>query len=48
MHCQTNRMNGNRHVINHGAWKPANRLQCNELNRVSMPGDVDYLTIGVC
>ena len=46
MHCQTNRVNGNRHVINHGAWKPAKELGKKELNRVTLPGDVDY--DGVC
>lgn len=45
-HCKTNRVNGRKHVINHGPWKPACKLVENELNRVSLPGDADYG--GVC
>ena len=41
-HCQTNRVNGNKHTINHGAWKSAQELDEGELNRVALPGDVDY------
>ncbi len=41
-HCKTNRVNGNKHTINHGAYKSANELGEHELNRVSLPGDVDY------
>ena len=40
-HCNTNRINGNRHVINHGFQSTTHR-RCNELNRVTLPGDVDY------
>ena len=43
MHCQSNRANGSRHTINHGAYKPADELGVKELNRVSLPGDVDYV-----
>ena len=46
MHCQQNRHQGSKHVINHGTYKPANKLARNELNRVSLSGDVDYA--GVC
>ncbi|KKN19410.1 hypothetical protein LCGC14_0946210 [marine sediment metagenome] len=45
-HCQNNRAKGNKHVLNHGKWKPIEELGANELNRVSLPGDVDYT--GVC
>ena len=31
-----------RKIINHGPYKPAGDLAENELNRVSVPGDVDY------
>lgn len=41
-HCQQNRRAGDKHIINHGAYKPAEQLKANELNRVSMPGDIDY------
>ncbi len=41
-HCQQNRTNGNGHIINHGPVKTFNKLAKNELNRVSLPGDVDY------
>ena len=40
--CKTNRAKGNRHIINHGPWRPAAELRDNEINRVSLPGDVDY------
>lgn len=33
-------------VLNHGAYKPEHELADNEVNRVSLPGDVDYA--GVC
>ena len=42
LHCQTNRANGSRHSINHGPWKSAGELAANEINRVPLPGDVDY------
>ena len=41
-HCKQNRHNKSKHVLNHGAYKPAGQLAANELNRVSLPGDVDY------
>lgn len=43
MHCQSNRVNGGKHIINHGTPKPADQLAANELNRVASPGDVDYI-----
>ncbi len=44
-HCKTNRINGTKHVINHGIWKPVNQLAKDELNRVALPGDIDYTGI---
>jgi len=41
-HCKTNRFNGNKHTINHGAYKRSHELGEHEINRVSLPGDVDY------
>ena len=41
-HCQTNRANGSKHTINHGAYKPAAQLAEHELNRITLPGDVAY------
>ena len=41
-HCQANRSSGSKHILNHGAYKPVSELAPNELNRVSLPGDVDY------
>ena len=40
-HCKNNRHNGSRLVINHGPHKPASELKSGEVNRVSLPGDVD-------
>lgn len=45
-HCQQNRVMSNKFTINHGAYKPAEQLATNEVNRVSMPGDIDY--DGIC
>lgn len=42
-HCQQNRANGNKHIINHGPYKTADELAPNEVNRMSLPGDVDYV-----
>jgi hypothetical protein len=42
LHCRANRANGNKHIINHGAYKNQNQLAANELNRQALPGDVDY------
>ena len=38
-HCKQSK---GRHKINHWARKPADELEKNEVNRVSLPGDVDY------
>lgn len=46
MHCQQNRRSNHKLLINHGDHKPANQLMKNEVNRVSLPGDIDY--DGVC
>lgn len=45
-HCANNRNNGSRLVINHGPYKPVSELKDNEVNRVSLPGDVDYRGAG--
>lgn len=45
-HCKQNRTNGGKHTINHGPYKTASQLADNEVNRVSLPGDPDY--VGVC
>lgn len=36
-----------KHVLNHGAWKTVAELGDQELNRVSLPGDVDYKGVAV-
>lgn len=41
-HCESNTTNGNKHVLNHGKWKSIKDLDKKELNRVPLPGDVDY------
>ena len=41
-HCQGVKTNSSKHLINHGKYKKASELAANELNRVSLPGDVDY------
>ena len=42
--CQSSRAKGAQgKVINHGPWKPAGELAANEVNRVALPGDVDYV-----
>jgi len=41
-HCQNNRKNGSRKVINHGPYKTIGELADNELNRVTFPSDPDY------
>lgn len=42
-HCKQARMNKSKLVINHGQYKPRDQLAANEVNRVSLPGDVDYV-----
>ena len=41
-HCQANRANGGKRIVNHGQYKPAKLLATNEVNRVPLPGDPDY------
>ena len=43
--CQTNRVNGNKHMINHSDCKMRSEMASEELNRVTLPGDVDYLGV---
>lgn len=40
--CKNNRLLLKPRVVNHWAYKPASELAKNEINRVSMAGDVDY------
>lgn len=40
--CKSNRATGSRKKINHGPWKDVTELEQDELNRVTIPGDVDY------
>lgn len=47
-HCQSKRINKSKNIINHGAWKSADQLGKNEINRVSLPGDVDYVPQNPC
>lgn len=42
-HCQANRQHDSRYILNHDPYKPASELASNELNRVSLPGDADYV-----
>jgi len=42
MHCQQNRRSKHPRLINHGPYRPVELLKHNEVNRVSLPGDVDY------
>ena len=42
-HCQQACSRGAQgSIINHGQWKPIGELQPKEVNRVALPGDVDY------
>ncbi len=45
--CATNRLSKNPHIINHGSWKRCDQLATTELNRVPLPGDVDYKGVAV-
>ena len=45
-HCQQNRRQGNKHIINHGPYKRSHELVEHEVNRVSLPGDADHDGIG--
>lgn len=42
-HCKQAKTNKSSAVINHGPYKPASELGPNEINRVSLPGDIDYV-----
>ena len=42
MHCQQSRANNSKLVLNHGPVKSFEQLADNEVNRVSLPGDIDY------
>ncbi len=44
-HCQQSRANNSKPVINHGPVKTYDQLAANEINRVSLPGDVDYVGV---
>lgn len=47
-HCFNIQAKGSLHTLNHGPHKPARELSKNELNRVALPGDVDYRGVGAC
>ena len=42
LHCQSGRVNHSKNTINHGPVKHHNALGPREVNRVALPGDVDY------
>jgi len=42
VHC---RQSKGRRIINHGTPKTANQLGSNEVNRVCLPGDIDYVGV---
>ena len=42
-HCQQLRTNKSKYVLNHGEYKPADELGPDELNRVGLPCDADYI-----
>jgi len=48
MHCQQNRSQppARQKILNHGPYKAAPELADNEINRVSLSGDIDYRPIG--
>lgn len=41
-HCRQVAGSGSHHTLNHGPYKTATQLAPGELNRVALPGDVDY------
>ena len=45
-HCQAVKNSGSHHTLNHGPYKTATQLSPSELNRVPLPGDVDYVPAG--
>lgn len=46
MHCQAKDRNKSKNIINHGPYKDCSELSQNEINRVSLLGDIDYK--GLC
>ena len=44
--CKNKVINKSSKIINHGPYKTAANLKENEINRVPIPGDIDYA--GVC
>jgi hypothetical protein len=42
-HCQQTRTNKSDLKLNHGSYKAASQLSPGEINRVSLPGDNDYV-----
>ena len=42
-HCQNNRNSGYKYILNHGPYKKLSELGTREYNRVSLPGDPDYI-----
>ena len=42
MHCTSARANKSKNTINHGPYKQFGRLEAKEVNRVALPGDIDY------
>lgn len=47
MHCKQNRGGGNKLIINHGQFKHIGQLSGNEVNRQTLPGDVDYVGVAI-
>ena len=45
--CIGNRSKPKPHILNHGALKRSDQLGENELNRIPLPGDVDYVGVAV-
>jgi hypothetical protein len=45
MHCRAVKSNGLKVRLNHGPNKTASQLDLNELNRVALPGDPDYVGV---
>ncbi len=41
-HCANVWPAGSKHKLYHGLYKPASELSKDELNRIALPGDVDY------
>jgi hypothetical protein len=45
LHCRATKSNKSDKILNHGAYKHGEQLAANELNRVSLPGDIDYVPV---